>query len=158
MMSERKKASLLGEPAQIAVERALSEFRSGRPVLITSPGDAITALPVDGMTETMLVAFRLLSRSVWPFLLITARRARAIAAKSGAPLWSSATTSPSIMQSSRLRAASAIAAKSDVQSSPLRVLMTASPPATRSCMRNPSSLISCTQSVPVGGLLTRLQS
>jgi hypothetical protein len=51
-MSGRTKASLLGEPAQVAVERALSEFRSGRPVLIASAGDAITALPVDGMTRS----------------------------------------------------------------------------------------------------------
>jgi hypothetical protein len=35
-MSGVSKASLLGERAQIAAERALSEFRSGRPVLITS--------------------------------------------------------------------------------------------------------------------------
>ena len=78
MMSGGTKASLLGERAQVAVERALSEFRSGRPVLITSASDAITALPVDGMTETMLVAFRLLSRPVRPFLLVTACRAGAI--------------------------------------------------------------------------------
>ncbi len=70
-------ASLLGERAQVAGERSLSEFRSGRPVLITSASDAITALPVDGMTEAMLVAFRLLSRPVRPFLLVTAHRARA---------------------------------------------------------------------------------
>ena len=78
MMSGGTNASLLGERAQVAVERALSEFRSGRPVLITSASDAITALPVDGMTETMLVAFRLLSRPVRPFLLVTACRAGAI--------------------------------------------------------------------------------
>src|SRR5262249_29685454 len=52
------KAMLLGKRAQVAVERALAEFRSGRPVLITSATDAITALPVDGMTQEMLVAFR----------------------------------------------------------------------------------------------------
>ena len=85
-MSGRTKASLLGEPAQVAVERALSEFRSGRPVLITSASDAITALPVDGMTETRLVAFRLLSRPVRPFLLITARRARAIGVAASGPI------------------------------------------------------------------------
>jgi GTP cyclohydrolase II len=66
------------EGAQVAVERALSEFRSGRPILMTSASDAMTALPVDGMTEEMLAAFRLLSRPVRPFLLVTARRARAI--------------------------------------------------------------------------------
>ena len=77
-MSGASKASLLGERAQIAVERALSEFRSGRPVLISSAGEAVTALPVDGMTEATLVAFRLLSRPVRPFLLVTAPRARAL--------------------------------------------------------------------------------
>jgi len=85
-MNEGTKTGLLGEPAQVAVERALSEFRSGRPVLITSASDAITALPVDGMTETRLVAFRLLSRPVRPFLLITARRARAIGVAASGPI------------------------------------------------------------------------
>jgi hypothetical protein len=69
MMSGGTKASLLGERAQVAVERALSDLRSGRPVLITSASDVITALPVDGMTEAMLVAFRVLSRPVPPLLL-----------------------------------------------------------------------------------------
>jgi GTP cyclohydrolase II len=85
MMSACTKASLLGERAQILVGRALSEFRSGRPVLITSASDAITALPVDGMTETMLVAFRRLSRPVQRFLLVTARRARAIGVEASGP-------------------------------------------------------------------------
>jgi GTP cyclohydrolase II len=76
---------LLGEPAQVAVERALSEFRSGRPVLITSASDAATALPVDGMTEAMLAAFRLLSQPVRPFLLVTARRARAMDVEASGP-------------------------------------------------------------------------
>jgi GTP cyclohydrolase II len=84
-LSGISKAGLLGEPGQIAVERALSEFRSGRPVLITSASDAITALPVDGLTEAMLVAFRLLSRPVRPFLLVTARRARAVGVEASGP-------------------------------------------------------------------------
>src|SRR5690242_12943645 len=77
---------LLGERAQVAVERALSEFRSGRPVRITSGDDAITALPVDGMTQRMLVAFRRLSRPVRPFLLITEHRARAIGVETSGPI------------------------------------------------------------------------
>ena len=84
-MSGRMKASLPGERAQIAVERALSEFRSGRPVIITSSTDAVTALPVDGMTEATLAAFRLLSRPVRPFLLVTARRARAMGVEASGP-------------------------------------------------------------------------
>jgi GTP cyclohydrolase II len=80
------KASLLGSRAQVAVERAVSEFRSGRPVLITSGSDAITALPVDGMTEAMLVAFRQFSRPIRPFLLVTARRARAMGVQASSPI------------------------------------------------------------------------
>jgi hypothetical protein len=76
-MSGRMKPCPLGERSQILVDRALSEFQSGRPVLLISASDAITALPVDGMTEAMLVACRGLSWQVRPFLLITARRARA---------------------------------------------------------------------------------
>jgi GTP cyclohydrolase II len=72
------KASLLGERASVAVERALTEFQSGRPVLITSGAEAIMALPVDGMSEATLVAFRRLSRPDRPSLLVTARRARVI--------------------------------------------------------------------------------
>src|SRR4029450_8149552 len=79
------KAMLLGKRAQVAVERALAEFRSGRPVLITSASDAVTALPVDGMTEAMLAAFRLLSRPVRPFLLVPARRARAMGVEASGP-------------------------------------------------------------------------
>jgi GTP cyclohydrolase II len=77
-MSRRTKPISFGERTHILVERAVSEFRSGRPVLITSEGNTITALPVDGMTEATLVSFRLLSRPIRPFLLITPRRARAI--------------------------------------------------------------------------------
>jgi GTP cyclohydrolase II len=77
-MSGHPNVSLLGDREQILVQRAVSEFRTGRPILITSAGDAITALPVDGLTEEMLVAFRLLSRPVRPFLLVTASRARAM--------------------------------------------------------------------------------
>jgi GTP cyclohydrolase II len=85
MMSSHAKASLTGDRARVAIERALSEFRSCRPVLITSAGDAITALPVDGMTEAMLVAFRQLSQPVRPFLLVTARRARVMGVETLGP-------------------------------------------------------------------------
>jgi GTP cyclohydrolase II len=85
MISGRTKTSLLGQRAQILVERALSEFRSVRPILITSASDVITALPVDGMTEATLVAFRLLSRPVRPFLLVAARRAHAMGLEASGP-------------------------------------------------------------------------
>jgi GTP cyclohydrolase II len=80
------KTSLLGDPARIAVDRAVSEFRSGRPVLMTSARDAIAALPVDGMTEATLLAFRRLSRPIRPFLLVTARRAHAVGVEASGPI------------------------------------------------------------------------
>jgi GTP cyclohydrolase II len=72
--------------AQVAVERALSEFRSGRPVLVTSGSDAVTAMTVDGMTDEMLDAFRQLSQPARPFLLVTARRARAMGVETSDPI------------------------------------------------------------------------
>lgn len=85
-MSRRTTRISLGERTHILVERALSEFRSRRPVLISSNGNTIAALPVDGLTESMLGQFRLLSPRIRPFLLITARRARAIGIEASGPI------------------------------------------------------------------------
>ena len=78
-------SGLFGPPTQVGVERGLAEFRAGRPVLLSAAGQDLLALPVDGMTEAMLVAFRLLSRPVRPFLLVTARRACAIGVEASGP-------------------------------------------------------------------------
>src|SRR5262245_51645111 len=50
-MSAKGKSGLFGAPKQVAVERGLAEFRSGRPVIIAAGGEAVAALPVDGMTD-----------------------------------------------------------------------------------------------------------
>ena len=71
-------AGLLGKPEHVAVERGIAEFRSGRPVVITWSGVAVLALPVDGMTDTRLAAFRRLCAPVEPHLVITERRAQAL--------------------------------------------------------------------------------
>jgi hypothetical protein len=47
---------------QIAAERAIAEFRSGRPVIVTGTHGAIVALPVDGLTEDRLASFRACAR------------------------------------------------------------------------------------------------
>src|SRR5205807_1241677 len=57
-MSGSKRVGLLGVPKQVAVERGLAEFRAGRPVILASPQESVIALPVDGMTDASLVAFR----------------------------------------------------------------------------------------------------
>ena len=71
-------SGLFGTPTQVAVERGLAEFRSGRPVILTLGGERTLALPVDGMTDQGLIAFRQLCAPARPRLLITARRARSL--------------------------------------------------------------------------------
>jgi GTP cyclohydrolase II len=84
-MSGNGKTGLFGLPKQVAVERGLAEFRSGRPVIITSGDETEAALPVDGMTDEGLAAFRQLCAPVRPHLLITARRARALGLEGAGP-------------------------------------------------------------------------
>jgi len=71
-------SGLFGAAEQIAVERGLAEFRCGRPVILTSAEESVAVLPVDGMTDEALVSFRQLCAPRRPYLLITARRARAL--------------------------------------------------------------------------------
>jgi GTP cyclohydrolase II len=76
---------LFGGPEQVAVERGLAEFRSGRPVVVVSDDKGVMVLPVDGMTDEGLASFRLLCAPARPYLLVTARRARALGLDGAAP-------------------------------------------------------------------------
>ena len=78
-------SGLFGTPKQVAVERGLGEFRSGRPVIVRSAGGRVVALPVDGMSDQGLAAFRLLCAPERPHLLVTARRARALGLDASGP-------------------------------------------------------------------------
>jgi GTP cyclohydrolase II len=71
-------SGLFGVPGQVEVERGLAEFRGGRPVRISTPGQSIVALPVDGIDARRLAAFAAFAAPVQPRLVITARRARAL--------------------------------------------------------------------------------
>jgi len=84
-MSGSGKSGLFGKPKHVAVERGLAEFRSGRPVIITSAGETVAALPVDGMTDEGLASFRALCAPARPHLVVTARRARALGLDRDAP-------------------------------------------------------------------------
>jgi GTP cyclohydrolase II len=77
-MSTSGKPGLFGTPEQVGVERGLAEFRSGRPIVLTSTGKSVVLLPVDGMTDEGLASFRQLCAPHRPYLLIAARRARAL--------------------------------------------------------------------------------
>jgi GTP cyclohydrolase II len=78
-------SALVGVAEQIAVERGLAEFRCGRAVILTSAEEAVAVLPVDGMTDQALAAFRRLCAPGRPHLLITARRARALGLEAAGP-------------------------------------------------------------------------
>src|SRR5262249_7833610 len=78
-------SGLFGTPTQVAVERGLAEFRSGRPVILTLGGGRTLALPVDGMTDQGLIAFSQLCAPARPRLLIAARGARPLGTSAGGP-------------------------------------------------------------------------
>lgn len=84
-MSVSRRSGLFGTPKQVGVERGLAELRSGRPVVVTSPGEEVVLLPVDGLTDGGLAAFRLMCAPGRPYLLITARRARALGLEGAGP-------------------------------------------------------------------------
>jgi GTP cyclohydrolase II len=71
-------SSLFGAPGQVEVERGLAEFRGGRPVRVTTSGESIVALPVDGLDTRRLTAFKAFAAPALPRLVISARRARAL--------------------------------------------------------------------------------
>jgi GTP cyclohydrolase II len=77
-MTGSEKSGLFGAPKQVAVERGLTEFRAGRPVIIASAHESVVVLPVDGMTDGGLAAFKKLCSPEQPYLLVTARRARTL--------------------------------------------------------------------------------
>ena len=85
-MSGNGKSGLFGNAERVAVERGLAEFRSGRPVIMTAAGEVVVVLPVDGMTGEQLASFGLLCAPAKPYLLVTARRARALGIEAAGPV------------------------------------------------------------------------
>src|SRR5690242_1361971 len=80
------KEGLFGNPEHVEVERGLAEFRSIRPVLVNGAGASALAIPVDGIDDERLAAFRRLSAPAHPRLVITARRAQALGISSKGPV------------------------------------------------------------------------
>jgi GTP cyclohydrolase II len=76
----------MGLPESVAVERGLFEFRSGRPIVMTGADERIILLPVDGMGDEQLSAFRHLCTSGCFDLVITARRAQALGLRADGPV------------------------------------------------------------------------
>lgn len=68
-------SALFGSRGHTSVCRGLGEFQGRRPVLITSSGEAVLALPVEGLDGERLAEFMTLCGSTAPQLIITERRA-----------------------------------------------------------------------------------
>ena len=85
-MSGNGKSGLFGDAEQVAVERGVYEFRSERPIIMTSKHEVAAVLPVDGMTEERLAAFRTLCAPAQPKLVISPRRAKALGIDSAGPV------------------------------------------------------------------------
>jgi GTP cyclohydrolase II len=66
-----------GDARQIAVERALGEFRAGRPVAIRSEATVILALPVEGLTVRIMPLLQQGQRD--PRLIVPGEKIRAAA-------------------------------------------------------------------------------
>jgi GTP cyclohydrolase II len=84
-MSGKGKSGLFGPPEQVAVERGLAELRAGRPVIVAAGDDTVAAVPVDGMSDHGLAAFRRMCAPGRLRLIITARRARALGLHGAGP-------------------------------------------------------------------------
>jgi GTP cyclohydrolase II len=78
--------ALFGSRGHTSVSRGLGEFQGRRPILITSPGEAVLALPVEGLDGQRLAEFITLCGPVMPRLIVTERRALALGLDASTPM------------------------------------------------------------------------
>ena len=78
-------SALFGSGSHTSVSRGLGEFHGWRPVLVTAKGEAVLALPVEGLDRQRLFEFMALCAPVMPQLIITERRALALGLDASAP-------------------------------------------------------------------------
>ena len=79
-------SALFGKRGHTSVSRGLGEFHGRRPVLITAPGEAVLALPVEGLDGQRLAEFMVLCGPIVPRLIITERRALALGLDASTPM------------------------------------------------------------------------
>ena len=79
-------SALFGSRGHTSVSRGLGEFQGRRPVLITATGEAVLALPVEGLDKQRLAEFIMLCGPVVPRLIVTERRARALGLDASTPM------------------------------------------------------------------------
>lgn len=79
-------SALFGTKGQIGVNRGLGEFHARRPVLVTGDGEALLALPVEGLDAQRLSEFRALCAPAVPRLVITEQRALTLGLEATTPV------------------------------------------------------------------------
>ena len=79
-------SALFGSRGHTSVSRGLGEFHGRRPVLITATGEAVLALPVEGLDGQRLAEFIALCGPVVPRLIVTERRALALGLDASTPM------------------------------------------------------------------------
>jgi len=79
-------SALFGSRGHTGVTRGLGEFHGRRPVFVTAGGEAVLALPVEGLDGQRLAEFMALCGPVAPQLVITRRRALALGLDATAPM------------------------------------------------------------------------
>ncbi len=77
---------LFGTRELVGVGRGLAEFRAGRPVVLTSRGETLLCLPVEGLDKDRLAAFRTLCAPIAPRLVLTSLRARSLGIEADDPV------------------------------------------------------------------------
>jgi GTP cyclohydrolase II len=79
-------SALFGEKGHTSVSRGLGEFHARRPVLFTATGEAMLALPVEGLNKQRLSEFNTLCTPVVPRLIVTEWRALALGLEASTPM------------------------------------------------------------------------
>jgi GTP cyclohydrolase II len=79
-------SALFGGRGHTSVSRGLGEFQARRPVLIAATGEAVLALPVEGLDGQRLSEFMALCAPVVPRLIVTERRALALGLDASTPM------------------------------------------------------------------------
>ena len=79
-------SALFGSRGHTGVSHGLGEFHGRRPVLITATGEAVLALPVEGLDGQRLAEFMALCGPIVPQLIITERRALALGLDASTPM------------------------------------------------------------------------
>jgi GTP cyclohydrolase II len=79
-------SALFGRRGHTSVSRGLGEFHGRRPVLIAATGEAMLALPIEGLDGQRLREFTALCGPAVPRLIVTRRRALALGLDASTPM------------------------------------------------------------------------